>query len=128
MYIRYNPNPKNKRVGDCSVRALCKALDQDWDTTFLCLCVYAMREYDMPSANYIWGEYLKHEGFVMRMIPNACPRCMTVREFCEEHPEGLFVLACDNDHVVTVCDSNFFDTWDSGDSVVLYYYELAKEE
>ena len=27
MYIEYNPNPCGRRVGDCAVRAISKALD-----------------------------------------------------------------------------------------------------
>lgn len=29
MYIEYNPNPKQKRVGDCVIRAICKATEQE---------------------------------------------------------------------------------------------------
>ena len=34
MYSYYNPNPiKNKRVGDCVVRALSKATGKSWEET-----------------------------------------------------------------------------------------------
>lgn len=33
-WSNYNPNPKLNLVGDCTVRALSKALVQDWGTTF----------------------------------------------------------------------------------------------
>lgn len=29
-YTHYNPNPAQKSVGDCTVRAISKALDQSW--------------------------------------------------------------------------------------------------
>lgn len=30
----YNPNPAGKRVGDCVIRAICKATGKDWTTVF----------------------------------------------------------------------------------------------
>ena len=33
-YAYYNLNPYGKSVGDCTVRALSKALGQTWDTIF----------------------------------------------------------------------------------------------
>ena len=33
MFVRYNPNPAGKNVGDCPVRAICKATGQGWHDT-----------------------------------------------------------------------------------------------
>ena len=41
-YEYLNKNPHGRNVGDCTVRALSKALDQDWYTTYLGLCVEAV--------------------------------------------------------------------------------------
>ena len=30
-WIEYNPNPRRNRVGDCAIRAIAKATDQDWE-------------------------------------------------------------------------------------------------
>lgn len=47
----YNPNPvKDKRTGDCVVRAICKATGFDWETVFAGLMVQACALSDMPSA------------------------------------------------------------------------------
>lgn len=121
-FVFYNPNPLHKRVGDCSVRAVCKALDLDWDQAFLSMVVIAMKVYDMPSANYVWGLVLQQNGFSKLVIPNACPECLTVKEFAEQNPEGTYVLCCENDHVTTVCQGDVYDTWDCSDEVVMYFY------
>jgi len=34
-YEYYNPNPMSRNVGDCSVRAISKALDTDWETAYI---------------------------------------------------------------------------------------------
>ena len=39
MYIEYNSNPENKLVGDCVVRAISKVTDQDWERTYMEVCV-----------------------------------------------------------------------------------------
>jgi hypothetical protein len=33
-YESFNPNPYGKRVGDCTVRAVSKALNQSWEKTY----------------------------------------------------------------------------------------------
>lgn len=39
----YNPNPvKDKRTGDCVVRAICKATGFDWETVFAGLMIQAV--------------------------------------------------------------------------------------
>ena len=54
----YNANRDGKNVGDCTVRAISVALDQDWDTTYWGLCWEGYLAADMPSGNPVWGKYL----------------------------------------------------------------------
>lgn len=127
MWQSFNPNPKNSRVGDCTVRALSRALDSEWDETYVGLCVKGLELSDMPSANHVWGAYLRDKDFERKYVPNTCPDCYTVMDFCEEHPRGKFVVALNN-HVVAVVDGEYYDTWDSGNEVVLYYWEKEERE
>lgn len=123
-YVYYNPNPLNRHTGDCSVRAISKAMDCSWESAYISLCAEGMDLRDMPSANYVWGQYLLKNGFSQHFVPFVCPSCITVSEFAEEHPEGVYVVATNN-HVVCIEDGDLFDSWDSSDEVVLYYF--AKE-
>ena len=118
----YNPNPKSQRVGDCAVRAISKAVGMDWSDTYIALCVEGLALRDMPNSNYVWGMYLKKFGFSEHMVDFVCPNCITVSQFAKEHPKGRYVLALQN-HVVAVVNGTYFDTWDSGDEIVLYYYK-----
>lgn len=59
----YNPNPRSNLVGDCVVRALSLALNQDWDDTYLGVTEKGYELKDMPSSNAIWSSYLKAQGF-----------------------------------------------------------------
>ena len=76
----------------------------------------------MPHANHVWGGYLKSKGFRKRIIPDECPDCYTVEDFCKDHPKGNFVLALSG-HVVAVCDGELFDTWDSSNEIPIYYWQ-----
>lgn len=125
MWVEYNPNPRHSRVGDCAVRAVSKATGQDWETSFTGLYVKGYSMGDLPSANSVWGSYLRDKGFRREIVPNTCPDCYTVRDFCRDHPRGMYVLALDG-HVVTVFDGDYFDTWDSGNETVLYFWYKEK--
>ena len=121
MYIFYNPNPLGKIVGDCVVRAITKATGQDWDAVYLGLMMQGYALKDMPSTNYVWAKYLKGQGFTRHAIPNICPDCYTVEDFCREHPQGNYLLATDS-HLIAVVDGDWYDTWDSADAVPMYYF------
>ena len=125
MWVEYNPNPYNRKVGDCAVRAVAKAMHEDWDTAFTRLIVSAYEMGDMPSSDSVWGATLRKEGFRRETIPNECPDCYTVAEFAEAHPTGVYVLALGG-HVLTVDEGNIYDSWDSSNEIPQYYY--TKEE
>jgi len=121
MYIYYNPNPEGRATGDCVIRAISKIMNQDWERTYVGVCLQGLLLHDMPDKNYVWSEYLYRQGFIRDMIPNICPQCYTVKDFCRENPYGVFLLAI-GDHVVAVEDGDYYDAWDSGNEVPLYYW------
>ncbi len=125
-FVMYNPNPDRRNVGDCTVRAISKALGQDWETTYTGLALEGFCLCDMPSANHIWGAYLKRHGFRRALIPDECPDCYSVAEFAADHPKGTYILALSG-HVVCVQDGNWYDTWDSGGKIPLYYWKRKDE-
>jgi hypothetical protein len=121
MYKHYNPNEQNPSGSDCVIRALTKALNKSWDDVFLELCVYGFKYKEMPSVNSIWGFMLTDYGFSKFIIGNTCPNCYTVIDFTKDHDKGLYVLGM-GDHVVTVLDGDYYDSWDSGTKVPIYYF------
>lgn len=125
IYRYYNPNPRGRSVGDCTVRAVSAALGVSWDAAFRGIAGQARSMADMPSADAVWGAYLKSRGFRRRTIANTCPDCYTAADFAREHPHGVYVLAFGG-HVATVRDGVLLDSWDSSDLIPVYYY--AKED
>lgn len=126
-FARYNANPSGKNAIDCTVRAISVILGYDWERTYIELCLQGFIMNNMPTANYVWGAYLKSKGFRRKVIPNECPDNYTVRDFCDDHPHGVFLLALEK-HVVAVCDGDYYDTWDSGESVPIYYWYKEEEK
>lgn len=126
MWQYINLNPKGKSVGDCTVRAIAIATGSAWVDTYLDLCLIGMIMADMPSANSVTTAYLRNKGFRRRTIPDDCPDCYSVKNFCEDHKEGIYVLGTGT-HMIAVIDGNYYDAWDSGDEFPVYYFANEKE-
>lgn len=125
MFRKFNLNPLHKRADDCTVRAIATVLNKPWEEVFADLCLEGLKFYDMPSANHVWGSYLKKQGFKRHIIPDTCPQCYTVSEFARDNSEGSYILAL-HGHVVPVIDGDYIDTWDSGDKIPVYYWERGE--
>jgi hypothetical protein len=125
MFKYFNPNPMNKRVGDCVIRAISRALDWEWNDTYTALCLQGYVMSDLPSSNQIWGAFLRKQGFIRQVIPNECPDCYTVEDFCKDHPTGIYVLGTGS-HAVAVVDGFYYDAWESGREQPIYYYEKGE--
>lgn len=121
MWIEFNPSPTGRRVGDCAVRAVAKALDVDWEKSYMMLVTNGFGMGDMPSSDSVWGSVLRQHGFYREAIPNTCPDCYTARDFCKYNPKGVYVLGFGG-HVATVVDGNLYDSWDSSDEIPIYVW------
>lgn len=124
-FIPYNPNPSGSYVGDCVIRAISKVTGKGWDDAYVGLAITGFALKDMPSSNHVWGVYLKNNGFRRIALPDTCPDCYSVSEFCDDNPSGRFILATGS-HVVAVIDGDYYDSWDSGDEIPVYFW--VKEE
>lgn len=122
MYVEYNPNMCKKSTGDCVIRAIAKILGITWKQAYVELTEQGLKDCDIISSNEVWGNFLKNNGFKRYIIPDTCPYCYTVKDFCRDHPYGEYILATGN-HVIAVIDGNYFDAWDSGNEVPIFYFK-----
>ena len=127
MYNYYNPNPKGRMVGDCSIRAISKALNVDWQMAYALIASKGYDMCDMPSSNSVWGAVLADHGFARASLPNTCPpECYSAGDFCADNPKGVYVLGFGT-HVATVVEGDLFDSWNSTNEIPQYYW-YRKEE
>lgn len=123
MWVRCNPNPLGKQTSDCVVRAIAIATNKSWRRVYGDLCELGGIECEMPNSNYLWGLYLIEQGFEQFLLPESCPKCVTVRAFCERFPEGTYVIGTGS-HAVAVIDGDYFDSWDSGSETPTYFWRM----
>lgn len=121
MWIKYNPNPTGRLVGDCAVRAVAIALNVDWETAYIKIVTNGFAMGDMPSSDSVWGSVLRQHGFYRAAIPDTCSDCYTAEDFCRDFPRGTYVLGFGG-HVATVIDGNIYDSWDSSKEIPQYYW------
>lgn len=121
-YEYYNLNPAGKAVGDCTIRAISKALGQSWEKTYVELSLEGFTRGDLPNADSVWGAYLRNHGFSRYLVPDNCPECITVERFAEENQKGTFILSMPGRHVVAVVDGIYYDSWQSGQEEPTYYW------
>ena len=121
MWKMYQPNPTGRNVSDCSVRAVAKALDTDWEDAYVLITSNGYEMGDMPSSDAVWGSVLRQAGFYRKAIPNTCPQCYTAEQFCRDNPKGTFVLAFGG-HVATAVDGVLYDSWDSSREIPQYFW------
>lgn len=137
-FVFYNPNPDRKIVDDCVIRAFTKVMNVDWETMATKLFMLQLEMHDIQESNVLWGEFLKRNGWKRYIIPNTCPQCYTVSNFCEDFPNGKYLLstgdhygpyrAVSGSHVVAVVDGKYYDAFDSGLEVPIYYWKEEPEE
>ena len=108
-------------MGDCTVRALAKALDISWEQAHVMLDYNSYMMGDISNSNVVLGAVLRQHGFYRDVIPNTCPDCYTANDFAMDHPTGTYVLGFGT-HVATVVDGDLYDTWNSLGEIPIYYW------
>lgn len=121
MWREYNPNPCGRSVGDCAIRATSIALGIGWEEAYMVLANAGLLMCDLPNSNSTISAVLRQHGFYRSAISNECPDCYTVTDFCSDHPVGTYVLGVSG-HVVAIIDGDYYDSWDSGNEIPMFYF------
>lgn len=128
-YVYYQPNSKDLKdeYGDCTIRALSKALNVQWLEAFD-LTIPLCREYQVSNVfgapSKIERQIIERLGFDYHPISNRKgTKRPTVLSFAKEHPHGTYIANVAH-HEVAVVDGQYFDTWDCGYKSLYGYYEL----
>ena len=85
----YNPNPKKKNVGDCSLRAYCAAFGWTWEEAFEKSSEIAKDEAIMMDTHKTCEKVMEGEGYVLdEEFKKSKRKDVTVNEFALTHPYG----------------------------------------
>lgn len=121
MYVFANPNPHKLITDDCVIRAISLAEGEPWDDVYVELFVDGYIDKQIPNANEVWGRYLMRKGYTRHSIPDTCPDCYTLSQFCSEHPHGTYIVGTGT-HAICVIEGDWYDIFNSADTVPLYYF------
>ena len=123
MFEFVNVNPCKRRLGDCVIRALSLALNQQWERTYIDLCIEGYIQCDMPNANNVWEAYLEYKGFKRYPVSGV----MSFEEFAKAHPDNVLYVVATGSHVAVIQGETLYDNWDSSDEIIAYYFVKEKE-
>lgn len=125
---KYNPNPLNKNVRDCTFRAYCAAFDITWDEGFDTAVKFAKQLKQLPNEGKVMDMVIEHYGGSIDEEYKNKKRGerLTVNQFAMSHPYGIYIL-CVRGHMVTIKNGEYYDTWDSGDKKVSRAFVIKKK-
>jgi hypothetical protein len=126
-YVYFQPNEKDIKdgYGDCTIRALCKAMGTTWIEAYMKMlpfCVYFQTPNVFNLPQKLEAECLAALGFEYHGISNKRgSKRPTVDSFAKAHPTGTYILNVAN-HEVACVDGKYYDTWDCGYKSLYGYY------
>ena len=123
-FCYYNANPLNRRVNDCTVRAISLATNQTWDNTYIMLSEFARLQCIMPDEVYYIDEFLNN-NFIKICGCKERGRRITVGEFVDRNPKGTFLITM-NGHITCCVDGCIYDTFNPEDRIVWGVYQVEK--
>jgi len=125
----YNPNPsKHEDVADCTVRAYCKAFDTTWENALLVSTMSALKNHRVFNDNKAIQEFLESLGCIRHSVKvNKGSKRPTPDSLArsKEFKDSTLVVSVAK-HIVTVQNGKVYDTWDSSDKGVYWFYEVPE--
>lgn len=110
----YNANPHNRITGDCSIRAICTALEQEYNDTLMEMAALACKTgFALDDTKGI-EKYMASKGWNKMPMPKKQDGTKyTVQDFCKKvaKPGKRYVVVMAG-HVVAVVDCKAWDIWD----------------
>lgn len=127
MFVYFNNNPRgDTKAGDCVIRAISAVTGESWEKIYVDLCAEGFDYGDWGNNNAVWDIYLRKRGFKRYICPDSCSYCYSIADFANEYNTGKY-LAATGSHVVAIISGDFYDTFDSGNASVIYYYTKEGE-
>ena len=130
-YVEKNVNPKGRKTGDCSTRALVGTLGISYDEALKLQTEISLKTYYDPTSKQVMEKVLEKFGYVKRRQPRKGDNTKyTVSEMDrilskKEMEEGVLVTVAN--HHTCITKGHIQDIWDCGYKTVGNYYVKKKE-
>ena len=116
--------PNDHICGDCSVRAVAKALNRSWYVVYDKLCKIGREMQMMPNEREVVDKYLTEEGFVWQAVKvSKGMKRPKVSKFAEDNTNPA-VLSLSG-HYSSSKGGKYYDIWDCG-GYSIYGYWIKK--
>lgn len=121
-FIKSNPHPTGKKIGDCVIRALSYAESKKWIDVYNELCAIGSAVFNLPNSQQVYETYLLQHGWVKQKMPkHSSGKRMKLKEFIEQNPDISFVAKIVG-HITFVEKGHLIDTWDCSRKCIGNYY------
>ena len=121
-FIKTNPHPTGKKIGDCVVRAIAVAEAKKWTDVYKSLCDIGMELHNMPNSKDVYQKYLLDNGWIKQKMPkHPNGKRMKLSEFADQNTKKLFIAGVVG-HLTVVENGILLDTWDCGRKCIGNYY------
>lgn len=125
-YYNYNENPKKRKTGDCSTRALAHCLGISWDEALKLQYEMALKtKYDVTSREVMEKVLAKYGYIKMKQPKRLSGTKYKVKELdavIDRKTRDKGVVVNVRKHYVCIKGDEYVDIWDSGSHKVGNYY------
>ena len=121
-FIKSNPHPTGKKIGDCVIRSIAIAENKKWDDIYQALCKVGFEVKDLPNTRAVYEKYLISNGWKKQPMPrHPSGKRMKLSEFADTKSKGLFIASVVK-HLTVIENNILLDTWDCGHKCVGNYF------
>lgn len=125
----YNANPKNRITADCTIRAICTALDKPYNKVLEEMVQMQYKTGYSFDGNKGIEKYLKSQGWIKYKQPRKLDNTKyTGKEWCNRiqkfMPTGWnkMLAKIGGHHIVAIINGKVWDIWDSTGGCVGNYW------
>ena len=125
-YFEFNVNPKNRKTGDCSTRALVGTLKISYEEALQLQMKWSLKTYYDPTSKQVMEKVLNEFGYIKMKQPRKWDGTKyTVREMDQllsekQMQEGVLITVAN--HHTCITGGVIQDIWDCGNMSVGNYY------
>ena len=125
-FVEKNVNPKNRRTGDCSTRALVSTLNISYEDALKLQIKYALKTFYDPTSKQVMEKVLNEFGYVKMKQPRKYDgkkyKVKELDEIISKEVRNRGVLVTVANHHTCIVGDNIIDIWNCGNKSVGNYY------